>query len=73
MKNEAKEIIYDENNLNHNYFKKAFFSRLKLNILIIILSIAAFIIEFFYRDPLFNLFTFLTYIKLKLNQYNLSY
>ena len=54
MKNEAKEIIYDENNLNHNYFKKAFFSRLKLNILIIILSIAAFILEFFYREPLFN-------------------
>jgi len=54
MKNEPKEIIDDENNLNHNYFKKAFFSRLKLNILIIILSIAAFIIEFFYREPLFN-------------------
>ena len=54
MKNESKEISDDENYLNHNYFKKAFLSRLKLNILIIILSIVAFILEFFYREPLFN-------------------
>ena len=37
-----------------NYFKKTFFKRLILNILIIVLSLIAFIVEFFYRKPLFN-------------------
>ena len=43
-----------ENNNKDNYFKKAFLSRLKLNIFIIILSVIAFVLEFFYREPLFN-------------------
>ena len=51
-KNNEKKI---DNNNTDNYFKKAFLSRLKLNIFIIILSIISFILEFFYREPLFNL------------------
>ena len=43
----------NQNNCN-NYFKNAFLSRLKLNIFIIALSLIAFILEFFYRKPLFN-------------------
>ena len=67
MENKIKETDDDENKLiinknnekklsnnTDNYFKRAFLSKLKINILIIILSIAAFVLEFFYRDPLFN-------------------
>ena len=50
-KNNEKKI---DNNNTDNYFKKAFLSRLKLNIFIIILSIISFNLEFFYREPLFN-------------------
>ena len=67
MENKIKETDDDENKLiidknnekklsnnTDNHFKRAFLSKLKINILIIILSIAAFVLEFFYRDPLFN-------------------
>ena len=55
--NQNKEKINQQNEITiryNNYFKNAFFSRLKLNIFIIILSLIGFIFEFFYRDPLFN-------------------
>ena len=51
--NNDLKMEINQDNCN-NYFKKAFLSRLKLNIFIIILSIIAFILEFFYRKPLFN-------------------
>jgi len=55
--NQNKEKINQQNDITircNNYFKNAFFSRLKLNIFIIILSLIGFIFEFFYREPLFN-------------------
>ena len=54
MENEIKESENENNKLNDNYFKKVFFKRLTLNIIIIVLSLIAFIVEFFYRKPLFN-------------------
>ena len=54
MENEIQELEIDKIEMNDNYFKNAFFSNFKLNIIIIIISIILFIIEFFYRDPLFQ-------------------
>ena len=54
MENEIQELEIDKRQMNDNYFKNAFFSNFKLNIIIIIISIILFIIEFFYRDPLFK-------------------
>ena len=54
MENEIQELEIDKRQMNDNYFKNAFFSNFKLNIIIIIISIILFIIEFFYRDPLFQ-------------------
>ena len=54
MENEIQELEIDKRQMNDNYFKNAFFNNFKLNILIIIISIILFIIEFFYRDPLFK-------------------
>ena len=54
MENEIKESENEKNKIDDNYFKKTFFKRLILNILIIVLSLIAFIVEFFYRKPLFN-------------------
>ena len=54
MENEIQELEIDKIEMNDNYFKNAFFSNFKLNIIIIIISIILFIIEFFYRDPLFK-------------------
>ena len=54
MENEIQELEIDKRQINNNYFKNAFFSNFKLNIIIIIISIILFIIEFFYRDPLFK-------------------
>ena len=54
MENEIQELEIDKIQMNDNYFKNAFFNNFKLNIIIIIISIILFIIEFFYRDPLFQ-------------------
>ena len=54
MENEIKESENGKNKIDDNYFLKTFFKRLTLNILIIVLSLIAFIVEFFYRKPLFN-------------------
>ena len=54
MENEIQELEIDKIQMNDNYFKNAFFSNFKLNIIIIIISIILFIIEFFYRAPLFK-------------------
>ena len=54
MEKEIHVIESSKNLMNNNYFKTTFLSNLKLNILIIIISIILFVIEFFYRTPLFN-------------------
>ena len=54
MENEIKESENEKNRIDDNYFLKTFFKRLTLNIIIIVLSLIAFIVEFFYRKPLFN-------------------
>ena len=54
MENEIKESENGKNKIDDNYFLKTFFKRLTLNIIIIVLSLIAFIVEFFYRKPLFN-------------------
>ena len=54
MENEIQSTEVEKEPVNDNYFKNTFLQNLKLNIIIIIISVALFIIEFFYRDPLFN-------------------
>ena len=54
MEKEIQSTEVDKEQINNNYFKKTFLKNLKLNIIIISISVLLFIIEFFYRSPLFK-------------------
>ena len=48
--------IEDKKPINdNNYLKNTFCKNIKLNIFIIIISLILIILEFFYREPLFNI------------------
>ena len=54
MENEIQGTENEKEKRDDNYFKKTFLKNLELNILILVLTFVIFIIEFFYRKPLFN-------------------
>ena len=55
MENEIQGTENEKEKRDDNYFKKTFLKNLELNILILVLTFVIFIIEFFYRKPLFKL------------------